>query len=375
MSPRNAESVPRPRTTRRKTTQPRQSARPGVQDGGLPRLRTSERGTFKRCRWKWWHEFEELIKPITATPPLRFGSLVHTALAAYYPPGVKRGIHPSITFEREYQRELDELGTEFGMRVQREAEEDEVWVEARELGIAMLDAYVDEYGKDPQWEVLVTEQPFQQVVYKPWTVDPNYPTGAQQNAEPWFLYVGILDGIWRHRKTKKLHVVDHKTAASIQLGYLAMDDQATAYWTWGLDWIYDQALLAPNEKPAGMLFNFLRKALPDKRPKNAAGQFLNKDGSISLKQPPAYFHRQPIYRDWAERENARRRVIEEFSDIEEIRTSRAGYYKNPGQFTCPGCWLMDICELHEVGADFEEVKRQTTKSWEPYAPHEVYEGR
>ena len=320
-------------------------------------------------------EFEEEIKPVTDMPALRFGSLIHKALAKYYKPGIKRGIHPTITFEREYDKQVTELGDRFGQRVMREAEDDEAWVDARELGISMMDRYIDHYGKDEQWEVIVTEQPFKQLVYKPWTVDPN-PPEVQQQAEPWFWYVGILDGIWRYRPTKKLHIVDHKTAKTIELRYLVMDDQATAYWTWGLDWVYEKGLLRPTQKPAGMLFNIIRKGMPDDRPQNEQGLFLNNDGSISKRQPAPYFARPPIYRDFNERENARQRVFEEFADVEAVRNdpeSRA--YKNPGQFTCPSCWALDICELHEIGADFQEMKGQTTHKWEPYAEHEIYEGR
>src|SRR5262245_21995039 len=84
--------------------------------GDLPMLRTSERGTFKRCRWKWWWEFNNLLKPRTDTPPLRFGSLIHAALAAYYVKGVRRGTHPSVTFKVLYEEEL-RAQAEFGFKV------------------------------------------------------------------------------------------------------------------------------------------------------------------------------------------------------------------------------------------------------------------
>jgi hypothetical protein len=62
-------------------------------------------------------------------------------------------------------------------------------------------------------------------------------------------------------------------------------------------------------------------------------------------------------------------------DMESVRREPdAGAYKNPGKFTCPGCWLFDVCELHEVGADWETVRAQQTVGWDPYAAHSIYEG-
>lgn len=391
----------------------RAAAVPRLTDAtGLPMLRTSERSTFKKCRFLWWHEFEEKLKPLTDVPPLRFGNLIHQSLAPYYVPGTKRGPRPWITFERLYEEECKKQET-FGFKV----DEDEVWTAAGDLGQAMLKHYVEWYTSgvpdlpDEMFEVILTEIPFQRVIYKPWTYDPNYPPEAQASAEPWFIYVGIIDGIWRHRKTKRLHIVDHKTAKAIMVKYLSLDPQSTAYWTWGLDWVYEKGYLKPNEKPAGMLFNIIRKAVKDERPESPEGLRTNKPkkehyvaaltgrrgfspkmkledmaamatrhkikviGAVSEKQPAPYFARVPIYRNFNERELARESVLREFEDMErtreEIKNNGGLPYKNNGQFTCPGCWLFDVCELHEIGQDYLELKTITTKSWDPYAEHEI----
>lgn len=332
---------------------------------GLPMLRTSERGTFKRCRWKWWMEFEEVLKPKHDIPPLRFGSLVHMALADYYKKGVRRGPHPAESFIRYYDEEAKRQG-EFGFKVE-DLEQDEVWADARDLGYAMLDHYVKHYGRDEEWEVLVTEQPFQQLV----TFD----------GKPLFIYVGTLDLIIRNRRTGKIHIVDHKTAKAINVMYLSLDAQATGYWTWGLDWIYEKGLLKPNQRPAGMIYNHLRKQYPDDRPKDEGGFSLNKDGSVSKKQPAPYFLRTPIFRDFNERAAAKQQVLAEFWDMENVRKSDrmegpnappAGAYKNQGQFTCPGCWCFDFCELHEIGADWIEMRDIAARGWDPYEAHQIY---
>jgi hypothetical protein len=119
----------------------------------------------------------------------------------------------------------------------------------------MLKHYVEHWGADDEWNVLVTEQPFKQLVYK----EIRTPTWPFSKKVPWFWYVGILDLIIQNLSTHKLHIVDHKTAKAIQLGYLSLDAQATGYWTWGLDWIYEKGFLKPDEKPSGMIYNHLRK--------------------------------------------------------------------------------------------------------------------
>jgi PD-(D/E)XK nuclease superfamily len=323
-----------------------------MQAAELPMLRTSERTTFKRCRWKWQLEYNESLKPIYDVAPLRFGTLIHAALARYYLPGKKRGAHPADTFELLYAQEVDQARS-FGMR-----DEDETWVDAGELGQAILSNYIDTYGDDSQYKVLVTEQPFAIKV--------------QNDLLP-FRYVGVLDGVWEDQADGSVFIVDHKTASQINLRYLALDEQAGAYWAFGQQWLRDNGLL--KKKLSGMLYNFMRKAMPDDRPQNGEGQYLNKDGTISKKQPSPYFVRQRIYRDRHDMNEVFERVQQEWGDMVGCREGTIPIYKNPSQFTCSGCWAFDCCELHETGNDWEEMRDQTTRTWEPYSDHENLELR
>lgn len=324
----------------------------------LPMLRNSERATFKRCRFLWDIGYNRQLAPRTASPPLRFGTIVHSALAAYYTKGVKRGKNPVTEFERLYEIDLKESEA-FGWR-----NDEGRWFNAGELGVAMLTNYLNTYGKDEEWEVLVTEHPYRMMVPHP------------VKASPWFIQTGVLDGVWRHR-SKKDHtvIVDHKTAASINTRYLAMDDQAGSYWTWGVDYLHAHKLLDPRLKLNGMMFNYLRKTMPDERQTNELGQRLNQNGSISKRQPAPYFERHYTWRDEFDRGMQRERAWDEYKEIELVRAGELGVTKSPGQLTCNGCWLLDACELHETGNDWEEFLKQTTKSWDPYAEHEIMMGR
>ena len=329
----------------------------------LPMLRTSERTALKKCEFLWDVTYNRRLRG-RAAPALRFGTLVHAALARYYIPGVKRGQHPARAFEELYELDLRENETRFG---QRDLDQDEKWVEAGELGPAMLDNYIDEYGDDDEWEVIVTEYPFQ------------YHLVGYGNSK--FIYTGVLDGVWLNRPTKRLWIPDHKTTAGLgdsKLNYLQMDDQAGAYWSFGVLALKKAGLLRADRKLSGMLYNFLRKSMPDERPSkyiNGKRIYLNKDGSVSKKQPSPYFLRQPIFRDDYDRMMTMERARNDYRRIELLRSGELPIGKNPGQFTCPSCPVSDACELHETGNDWSEFLRQTTEAWNPYEEHAIYDGR
>ena len=345
--------------------------------GSLPMLRTSERGAYKRCEFLWNLTYNQRLKPMSTMPALRFGALVHKSLAAWYIPGVKRGKHPAEAFDEFYAEDMRKNDEIFGSY----SEDDERWVNAHEMGVAMLENYISEYGGDDDWEVIATEYPFETLVYKPWTYDPNHPPEAQATAEPWFHYVGVLDGIWRRRSDKTLWVPDHKTTGGIgpkTTRYLRLDDQAGSYWSYGVRAIVEAELMRKNEKLNGMLYNFLRKALPDERASKIVGGkrvYLNNNGSVSQKQPSPYFLRAPIYRDEFDRAEAMRRAEVDFQRMESLRTGEFELSKNPGPFTCPGCPVLDACELHETGNDYQGFIDQTMEPWDPYSEHEIYAGR
>jgi hypothetical protein len=335
-------------------------------------LRTSERTTAKKCEFLWDLTYNQRLKPHTDAPALRFGSLIHKALAAYYIPGKKRGEHPAIAFERFYEADLAANQELFGMKVG----DDEKWTNAAELGPAMLNNYVDEYGADDAWEVVATEMPFRVLVYKPGTEGHHY-----KKPEPWFWYTGVVDGVWRNLSSKELWIPDHKSTDGIgdkKWVHLSLDDQAGAYWSWGVDYLIQEGILKSNMRLHGMLYNLLRKAMPDERQsKIVKGQrvYLNLDGTPSKKQPTPYFKRIPVYRDEYDRQMAKQRALIDFARLEMFRGGELEISKNPGMWTCPMCAMRDACELHETGHDWKAFLQGTTKSWDPYAEHEIYDGR
>lgn len=363
-------------------------------------VRTSERGTWKRCRQQWAYAYLELLKPKTEAPALRFGSLIHKALEIRYPKGVKRGPHPAKTFAKLFDAELSEAETKWGF-----TDSDGDWANARDLGVAMMNAYVDEYGKDEQYKVLASEMTFRVPV-----LNPN--TGKVA-----FYYVGTIDGLWEDRRDKAKLLNDYKTTKNNpkDLDYLALDDQADAYWTWGVDFLRQEGLLKPSDKLKGMIYTYLRKGFPDERPQNADGNRLNKPkkdalvvaadnvgletkglkvdelvaelealgvdtaqlGEISKDQPAPLFHREKVFRSDVEREFVRPMAYSEAKEMFQARKGKLDIYMNPGgappMNNCRFCGFKELCEIKKVGGDLDAMVKATMKTWDPYDAHEVAE--
>lgn len=362
-------------------------------------LRTSERGSFKKCEWAWDIEFNQRLRPVgPPAPPLRFGSLIHASLEKFYRPGLKRGPRPYKTFLKLYDEEVKNVWDEFKVKV------DDEWQDAGELGEAMLKNYWELYGADDEYEVIATEQTFQ------------LPVVNRKTGKILFYYVGTLDGVWRHRPTKKVLVCDHKTAKSIDqlVASLPQDDQAGAYWTFGVEWLYKNGILLKGQVLHGMLYNILRKADKDPRPQNNMGQYLNnpsKDdlmayygssgrvlpskttipalvedlksvgvdvsqlGQVSKIQPPALFYRHKEWRTEGNRERQRQRTRQEVRRMKKIRRGIEPALKAPSFSHCGGCIYKGVCELDEAGVDYQPMLDSAFAKWDPYSAHEIAEAR
>lgn len=379
-------------------------------------VRNSERAAFKRCRHAWQWTYRDGRTAREAGTALRFGDLIHQALAAYRPPGRKFGPDPWLVYEKLYMEQAKKLGDE-GFNVFS----DEKWESAYDLGIGMLKAYVEEFReKDAEYEVISTEQTFQLVVRIRRQDAPHISPDEWGSAASFrFIVVGTFDGVWKHRKTKRVVFKEYKTAATIHEDGLAMDEQASLYWTYGPKWLVSQGILAEAGLIDHILYTFLRKAVKDDdRPQNAEGHYLNKPskdalveyaeekynpapgskpfqkrtvvelvdligeeqaaqlGEVSKTQPSPFFLRIPVYRDRTDRERAHARVCAEALDIARARAGGLALYKNPGPLHMPNCRFCSVreaCEMHETGGDFVSVLNATTAPWNPYSSHELPE--
>lgn len=323
----------------------------------LTLVRTSERSVYTMCRQRWaWHYIDGYESNYSSAA-LRFGDLTHQALAAYYIPGRKRGPLPAVTFQRLYKERLED----FNMR-----DEEQQWVDALDMGVAVLGHYIEKYGKDENIEVIAPEMPFKVRL-------------EDIGGEP-FWYVGRFDALIYYLDWQEYGIFEHKTATTISTRHLPLDEQAGSYWAFAPEWIrylQSKGVLKKRNKLEldYILYNFLRKAIPDQRPVNAAGQHLNKDGSVSKVQPPDYFERTKVYRDEDSRRAVIKRVRQQAWEMRMVREGKLPIYKTPStgypDRHCETCPFYDMCELHESGSDWRSFAEATYRIQDPYSEYKA----
>jgi Zierdtviridae exonuclease len=297
----------------------------------LPILRTSERSAFKRCVWRWRKEFVEGYRPRGSrqADAAWLGIGIHIGLAEWYQKGTRRGPHPADTFQNWADDEIRYVKT-----YADETFDEGAWEDATDLGIAMLENYVNHYGTDPQWYVIATEHPFKIRIHR--------------QGKPVAYFQSRWDGVVRFNG--KIYLLEHKTAAQIFLPYLEIDDQGGSYFAVASAMLRAQGILKPNEPIAGIIYNFLRKTSGDDREQNEEGQYLNKDGNVSKRQPPPPFVRETIFRSRSEQRTQLERIADEIAVMNAVRDGTIPVTKTPTK-DCPHCPFWTPCTLDERGSD------------------------
>lgn len=364
--------------------------------GELVLLRNSERATWRRCRLKWVWTYDRRLNPPREKGALTFGRMCHLALELRYPPGRKRGPHPAESFREIYDSQDQDFS---------QWDEEGNKVDARELGIAMMTSYVKEYGNDDRIEIIQPEQSIQIDVY-------------DRQGNYLCTWVGTVDAVYYDlvRSTRKQRVIgllDHKTAKTVEEEMSVISgygEQGISY-LWAAEfWLHDNGFLPAKEHVDHIFFNWLRKALPDPRPQNKAGLYLNnpgKDvlwaeverlhlvvpkkaviadlkealalagedpmqlGEISKKQPPPLLHRSTLDVSQRSLDEINRRIRAEAWEIAQFRKGLLPLTKNPTKDCKWDCSFKEACELHEMGADYESMLELEFTTWSPYEAHEL----
>ena len=318
----------------------------------VPLIRTSERTDFKHCQWYWYMRWVCGWTPRRQPTWAWFGIAIHKGLEARYPVGRKRGSVAAMlaAFERALEGEKRRM-----LAARTEWDEDEM-VDALELGKAMLRGYVETYGRDLHWDVVGTEQAFQIDV-------------VDKRGKLLAIYCGTWDLLVWDRIQKVYRLVDHKTARAFQpMEWLTINDQAGSYLWVAPEVLRGQGIFTGGEVIDGIEFNYLKKSMPDERPRNEKGEALNKDGTVSARQPAQRFLRRSTYREPIERVTQYRRVVAEARQMRAVRSGRWEATKHPTH-DCVRCPLFDVCELHEQGGDYKALLKHAFVKADPYADH------
>lgn len=346
-------------------------------------LRTSERHTFKRCPQRWWWSSVEGLAPKEPSKALWFGGNWHIVMADYYKPGKKRS--------KDYidlWRNLCESPDGDGQYAPASELGDE-WVDLSRLGESMLTEYVREYQGDKTWDVIQTEMSGS-VMIPTWD-------GAEK-----FQYNFTFDGVYRDTKSRKIKLMEHKTAKAISINHLTLDDQGLSYWAVAGTILRKQGVLGKRDQIREIMYNFVKKTMPDTRPIGPDGYAHNKPnkaqyldalgvspkgmtieklaamaekqgvvvlGDISKNQPTPMFKRHPVIHTPSERAETIDQIKKEHASMEAMRRGDIPVYKTPDSSCSWQCPFFTMCELHQSRGDIEEFKKQVYVKRDP---HEVY---
>jgi hypothetical protein len=351
----------------------------------LPIITTSERRAFKRCVYRWWWEYRQGLRPREINSKLWFGIGIHEALALYYRPGTKRDMSYIDRF-RDFC-EHDEISKVIRTRPSTEEfDAESAWVDAVELGTSMLTGYHEYYGGDPDWEVIYTEEPFQILI----PVDPL----DKRNAENIAVFTSTFDGVYRDKHDRnRIKLMEHKTAQTISTDHLPLDEQGGSYFAVADHILHDKGILGKNEHITEITYNFLRKSLPDTRPRDADGYATNKPlkedyitafetagiampvrgklddlaeharkhgitvlGQRSKVQPAPLFVREQCIRTPRERLTQIARLSADVTAMNMYRDGALELTKNPTHDCSWDCPFFNMCQLHEMQSDWEEFR-------------------
>lgn len=358
-----------------------------------PLLRTSERGDFRRCPWLWDQTWNKGLRSKREPTWAWFGSAIHVGLSVRYPIGRRRGKVADMldAFEESLDNEVRRVYTEGG-----ELDEEEV-VDGKELGREMLLGYVAEYGKDSEWQVIENEQTFQ--------IDVPHPKKPDRTI---VVYCGTWDLVVYDLREKVYKVVDHKSRKSFPKNweFYTINDQAGSYLWVAPEVLKFKGIFKGDEVIEGLVFNALRKAMPDTRPLNAEGLATNKPtkahyvaalearnisyparatipvleqyaaqakltvlGDVSKVQPLPRYHREEVVRTPQERVTQAKRVQQEALWMEQIRKGKLEAFKVPTE-ECVRCPIFDYCQLHEQDPEAaEEYAAAMYIKRDPYRDH------
>lgn len=332
-----------------------------------------------------------------------FGTGIHLCKAEWYIPGFERGRNMHETWD-EYAKD-----SYAKMRVSPTwgDEDDKKYVDANDLAHAMIDGHLRTYGVDPSWEVIGAEMPFDVLI-----PHPLIPGRAIVK------YVGTIDLVIRdHDKPthSQIWLDDTKTAAKIYTHHLTLLEQPAAYVACGTFALRQQGKIGPKERIRGIIFDFMRKAYPDERPRNEKGEATNKPnkkhyvaailgitpqevvetkgsaeinvlmkkkleelvaitegtvvlGDVSADQGSPLFLRHEIEKTPAEMKRQLQRIGEEALVMRKVRSGQLPILKTP-QDDCTFCDFFPVCELHESGGDWDEMLKMAYHKQDNYADH------
>lgn len=255
------------------------------------------------CRLRWYWSYPVGYQPVDKSPALLFGDGIHRALEAYY----EKGRDPVEVFQLWAEKEDAEIDVE--------------------LGVAMLEGYLEEYGEEEEFTVLEVdgkkqvEQTVRIPITDPWEGED---TGCD--------LVVRFDGLVRDHDTAQVFSLEHKTYRQQPTQTeLDLNHQFTAQVVAGQQLLSE---LGIDEVVEGVLYNGLRKQAPGPR----------------VKSP--LFYRQKLYR-WSTQ--VRELMVEAFYTDMTLHHLNIPVFAQPEQFRCKMCDFKEPCLERLRGGDYQSL--------------------
>lgn len=311
--------------------------------------------TYKRCPRKWYWAWRKGYVPrANSFGALELGTWAHSAWEAWYGKGYARN---GVLADHLWSAAEDAIGVAQANSAPEHVL-DTAW-ELAALGQHMMQAYEKHYGTDPDIDVIGAEIPLE------------FSLGEGM------IHILKPDMLFRYRgqSRREFWLMENKTASSLngRTAHLKIDDQARPYGAMAELALKNAGILGKADTIAGILYNYTRKALPDLRNVNEKGEALNKNGTVSARQPAPMFARHKLTMTNRQKAIALQRIKLEAVELTAVtRLLRAGNMSlETLNFTphhsCPRfCQFFALCEALETGADISNMERTMYRRENPY---------
>lgn len=343
----------------------------------------TERAGFRKCRRQWFLTVVHRLDPQEGNPNFFLGTIYHSGLEAYYKTILTHQEHDAKckpgkpckhtfvmpdevaldAYQAAYDKYMAKLKSDMGM----------VWSiaepgyrELGELGIEMLQNYIDREANNPLFdEVVAVEFRVNVAIRNPKNGRKVGVLSVQADV------VGMKDGF--------LCVADHKTASrELPSAHLDLDDQLTAevFAWWQATGAFPEraiynvsykkhagppALLKSGKalskaKDQGTTYAMYRQAIED-HGFNVADYV---DILTALKEreergEDPLFRREEVFRTPGQMDAFERDLFHEFQDMKRVAAHPEMAYPNPTSMECGRCPVRSICTTIQDGGDVAAI--------------------
>lgn len=277
-------------------------------------LSNSARTTYLNCRKQFEWQYLRRLSPRAVSVPFLVGGLVHNGLEHMYKLG---------RFDEDAERAAVKKACAVAARTagMTQTQSDRVYQQSAMI-MGILKGYAKYYLERDlaRWEVLEAEAAFEYKLRNGWSA------------------VGKRDMVVRERKSKKIILVEHKTAATIDADYVAklpLDAQIIGY--------VRSLQKSLGKLPDGVCYNVIKKVAIRQKQTESFNGYLKRVEDVYFKEPANYFYRETLsftaknVEDFAQE-------LDKFSEEMDRSIKENFFYKNTSHCTRYGvCPYMRMC--------------------------------